>query len=224
MIFLREILLLIAAVSYSIVLSISIMDRRPQKRRFVLVLLGFLFGFVMVATLVGIIVVPTRYDLLPQPLFVLTLAPIVEETMKYLTVFALASRFQGTGSKSEMIRIGGAVGLGFGVFETLGFILNGTNLATTVLRLFTAVPFHMVSGLILATAFTERRYLLLLVAMVLHSFINYLAGLNPYLQAGVVFFAFIITYFPSEEDYNLYRNFAQRLRRFMKTRNVSGGT
>jgi RsiW-degrading membrane proteinase PrsW (M82 family) len=221
--FLREILLLLAAISYSIVLSFSIIDQRPQKRRSILVLLGFLFGFVMVATLVGAVVVATRYDLLPQPLFVLILAPIVEETMKYLTVFALASQFQGTGSRSEMIRIGGAVGLGFGVNETLGFILNGTNLATTVLRLFTAVPFHMVSGLILATAFTERKYLLLLVAMALHSFTNYLAGLNSYLQAGVVFFAFIITYFPSTEDYNLYRNFAQKLRRFMKTHNSSGG-
>lgn len=132
-----------------------------QGRKIGLIIVGFTCGFTFVSSLVEAVIVTTRYDLLPQPLFPLVLAPIVEEAMKFLTILVLGKMIQGVISKSETIRQGGAMGLGFGCIEVLGYMISGQSFSFALWRLVTSLPFHLTSSLMISTMLTERKKWLL---------------------------------------------------------------
>jgi len=204
-------LLLIVTVFYSVILSFSISERRLQKRTSGYVILGLSFSlwtFILVETVLAL----TRYDLSPLMLLILLFAPIVEETMKFLTIFFVGWFLQGSVAKYEMIRFGGAVGLGFSSLETFTYIARGIDLPTTIWRFVATSPLHISSCFLISTILTEKKYLLLPAAILLHSFSNYLSTLNPLLQTLLGLSVFLSLYYLSETDYDQIKEVSHMLR------------
>lgn len=221
MYFLRETLLLIVTISYSVILSFSMIDRRPYKRILAMVMLGIYCSFLTIL-LVTMIQGLTHYDLFPQTLVALIFAPLVEEVMKFFTIFFLGLLLQGIISKFEMIRLGGAVGLGFGSLETLGYIIKGIDLSTTIKRFLATSPFHISSSFLISTSLTERKYWLLPLAILFHSLSNYLASLNFLLQATLALSLFLFLYYFSENDYSQIKEASRTLRSAFSIRHKKG--
>lgn len=207
---LEEALLLLGTFAYLIILSFSVVEKRPQRRLLAIVLFGLAISLFPIL-LVGTVLVLTRYDTAPLWMFTLLLAPIVEELMKFISIFFLARFLQGCVSKYELIRFGGAVGLGFSCIETLTYIGGGLNLPTTIWRLAATSPLHVSACFLTTTVLTERKYLLLLAAILLHSFSNYLSKFAVPLQALLGLGAFFFIYYFSETDYRELRGISGKL-------------
>lgn len=202
-----------AALVYSLVLSYSIVDRGFIRKRSGWVAFGFIFGLGIVPLLTTILLLITRYDLAPFPVFTLVLAPVSEEIMKLIVILISGFIVQGSIRNSDMIRISGAVGLGFGLFEALGYVNAGASFNLSLLRLVTALPFHMTSGLLIGIALTERKVWIFFFAILLHSITNLFVSVNAYFpEAIIVFSVFFLLYFLSEEDYARFRDLSQTLR------------
>ena len=184
-----------------------------QRKRVGTIVLGFIFGFGVVSILVDLIIAVTRYNLAPLPLYTLAFAPITEELMKFVVISLLGFLVQGTLRNSDMVRIGGAVGLGFGVIEAFQYINGGANLYLSLLRLVTALPFHITSGLLIGAMLIQKKSWLLYIAIVFHSFTNFLVSLNAYfLEIIVVFGIFVPLLFFSEDDFFIFKKLSQTLR------------
>jgi RsiW-degrading membrane proteinase PrsW (M82 family) len=204
-------LLIIVTISYCVVLSSSILERRPQRRIFGIVSLGLIFSL-FTAEFVVIVIQLTRYDLFPPMLIGLLFAPVVEETMKLLTICCAGWFLQGTISKFEMIRLGGGIGLGFGSLETFQYITLGIDLRTVVMRFAATSPLHIGSCFLISTSLTERQYWLFPMAILVHSFFNYLSTLVFLLQAALALGVFLFLYYLGEDDYAQIKEASRMLR------------
>jgi RsiW-degrading membrane proteinase PrsW (M82 family) len=146
------------------------------KRRLTIILLGVAVGIVPVS-LLSILV---ELCLLKIPLTIqvssIVVAPIVEETSKFLFIFL--SAWKSRTILSEVRIFGAAEGVGFAYFENLGFI---TNVMDVLLRSFSSWPLHVIEALILSysvqnTLTTKRNIILtvgyFLIAIIIHALFN----------------------------------------------------
>lgn len=187
---LRELVILIlGTVVYVLGLSFSIYERGFQKKLAARVLLGVFAGFTLAASIVEILVQVTQYDQLPSPIVVLVYAPIVEELMKFLTIYCLGFLLHGTISKFEMTRLSGGVGLGFGSMETLGRIISGATYTTILRRFVVTSPFHISSALLIGTGLTERKLVILLPAAIAFHTLSNLLAFSTVLVQGILSWA-----------------------------------
>jgi len=181
---------LIAAFAYFFLLSFWVHERKLQKRLSGLVLLGIFIGSLLVSAFVTILIAVTHYDQF-FPYTVLLFAPVAEETSKLIGLLFVVFFFSKLHmTKSEIIRLGGGIGMGFGIFETFSYIVEGAGLQATVSRLMVSVPFHISSAMLIgfgfAKGYVSEQILILLLAIALHSLSNLLAVYNAFLQ-GIVF-------------------------------------
>jgi len=156
-----------------------------------LVLVGTTIGAMLVSSTVTLVMEITRYDQL-QIEGPLLYAPLFEETSKFLGLLFLTRillPYLTQVNKYETTRIGGGIGLGFGFFETLTYILGGVSYNIAISRLLIAMPFHVGSAMLISYGEAERRgflqLLLLLSAIAFHILFNLLAIYNMILQGAI---------------------------------------
>ncbi len=107
----------------------------------------------------------------------IVVAPVVEESLKFLSIFLAAWKSHKV--LSEVRIFGAATGLGFAYFENLGVITNVQNI---LLRSFTSWPLHVITALVLSYAVKSRLTLrrniastvvYFLTATIIHAGFNY---------------------------------------------------
>lgn len=197
-------LVLLAAISYLLGLSSSVCEKRISKKLLCVVSIGILSGICVSASIVTIIVLSTNYNIPPSPASLLVYVPIVEEFSKFIGVFLsllfLQKRLQIYNLK--IVRLGGGIGLGFGIFETFNYIVEGANVQATVQRLLVSVPFHISSAMLIGYGFTQwrinRAVTMLLTAISFHALSNFLAIYDWLLQGIVFWILLLILYFFTE--------------------------
>jgi len=196
-----QITLLIATIAYLLGLSFSIYEIKIRKRLLVFVILGIVIGSIFVTAVVTLLIEITHYNTPLSPMSLFLFVPVVEELAKFLGVLFLwlLSSKKVLVNKYEIVRFGGGVGLGFGVFETFSYIALGASYHATTSRLLVSVPFHISSTMVVGFGLAERKSKTLLassliMAVTLHSLSNFLAIYNALLQ-GIVFWILLATLF-----------------------------
>lgn len=194
-----ESLVLTATILYFIGLSFSIYEKTLQRSLSKFVLLGVFTGFALTANVVAILIEITRYDKLPILVVVGIYAPIVEEILKFLSIVCLGFLLQGMINKFEMIRLSGAIGLGFSSMETLQYIAGGIDYQVAISRLLVTTPLHIGSALLIGIGLTERKLLFLLpTAIAFHSLSNLLALSDCFIQGLLCWIILLFLYCFSE--------------------------
>lgn len=145
------------------------------KRKLTIILIGIAIGIVPVSLFT--ILVETSLLQTPLTIQVSIVAPIVEESLKFLFILLLA--WKSSRVLSEVRIFGAAVGLGFAYFETLGVIANVPDI---LLRSVSSWPLHIITALFLSYGVESRMTLkkptawtvaYFLIALTIHGAFNY---------------------------------------------------
>jgi RsiW-degrading membrane proteinase PrsW (M82 family) len=106
-----------------------------------------------------------------------SIAPLLEELCKLLGIVWLNSMFC---YKRHLPYIGAALGLGFGMSETIFYVQSGIGLVNYyeyIPRLYSAVPLHMFTGLFIGVGLSQSRWHIKIIwflsSVLLHYFYNY---------------------------------------------------
>ena len=147
------------------------------KRRLTIILIGIAIGIVPVS----LFTILVETSLLQTPLTIqvssIIVAPIVEESLKFLFILLLA--WKSSRILSQVKIFGAAVGLGFAYFENLGVI---TNVPDILLRSVSSWPLHIITALFLSYGVESRMALkkptawtvaYFLIALTIHGAFNY---------------------------------------------------
>lgn len=202
----NEIITILVAIAYFCGLSSSIRKMKIPPKLLRAVSIGVIFGITVSVNIVIIIVSLTNYNN-PQTFASLLLyVPIVEEISKFiglLSCFLLLDRRLHFRS-SEIIRMSSGIGLGFGIIETFGYIIEGASVQATTERLLVSVPFHIGSTMLIGFGFLQRKRLFqvitLILAIAFHSLSNVLAIYNMILQ-GITFWVLLLILYLLNEKY-----------------------
>lgn len=145
------------------------------KRKLTIILIGIATGIIPVSLLS----ILAESILLQTPLTiqVTIVAPIVEESLKFLFILLVA--WKSSTILSQVRIFGAAVGVGFAYFENLGAVTNVTNV---LLRSISSWPVHVITALVLTysvqNSLTTKRntawaVAYFLTALIIHSGFNY---------------------------------------------------
>jgi len=195
-------------IAYLVGLSFSIYERKIRKKLLLLVISGIVIGSIFSTAIVTLFIELAHYNTPPSATSLLLYAPVAEESAKFLGLFffwLLLSK-KVAANEFEVVRFAGGIGLGFGVFEAISYVVAGASFEATISRLLVSIPFHISSAMLISFGFAEKKSALvislLMLAVVFHSLSNFLAVYNALLQGIVFWILLTVLYFLSEELYN----------------------
>ncbi|MGD2067030.1 MAG: PrsW family glutamic-type intramembrane protease [Candidatus Bathyarchaeota archaeon] len=189
----------IFGIVYLLFLMLSITERQLSRNFLRPVLIGLVFSSLVTFPLVSIIAGITSYNYPETVLSSFVLVPLVEESSKLLGIFLsfyLLKKFFETDNQM-IVRMGGSVGLGFGILEAFIYIFfSSANLMDIFERIVVSVPAHMSIGMFLAMGLTQKSKVsaisFISVGYFLHSLSNMLSASNHLLQ-GFVFWVILVS-------------------------------
>ena len=191
----------IFGIIYLLFLMFSIKERQLSRNFLRPVLIGFFFASLVTFPLVSMIGGITSYNYPETFLSSFVLVPLVEESSKLLGIFLsfyLLKKFFKTNNQMT-VRMGGGVGLSFGILEAFTYIFfSSANFMDILERILVSVPGHMSMAMFLALGLTQKSKVsaisFISLGYILHSLSNMLSFSNHLLQ-GIVFWSILISLF-----------------------------
>lgn len=169
------------------------------------VLIGFFFASLVTFPLVSMIVGITSYNYPETVLSSFVLVPLVEESSKLLGIFLgffLLKKIFETNNQM-IVRMGGGVGLGFGILEAFTYIFfSSASFMDIFERILVSIPGHMSMAMFLVLGLTQKSKTtgisFIFVGYALHSLSNMLS-FGSHLLQGIVFWCILIVLFLMEK-------------------------